>query len=56
MLQKVNKAVSVALIATTLGLGTANMASADISGLTKCSESKAFTKRLKKETKDLSRR
>ncbi len=51
------KQVAVAIAAAALlGLGNVEAAKADISGLTPCSESKAYAKRLKKEVGGLNKR
>lgn len=51
-----SKAVAAAALATVLAFGQADAAKADISGLTPCSESKAYAKRLKNEVKGLNKR
>lgn len=51
-----SKAVAAAALATVLAFGQADAAKADISGLTPCSESKAYAKRLKNEVKALNKR
>jgi photosystem I subunit 3 len=53
---QVSKAVAAAALATVLAFGQADAAKADISGLTPCSESKAYAKRLKNEVKGLNKR
>ena len=53
---KVGKAVAAAALATALAFGSVEAAHANISGLTPCSESKAFAKREKNELKALSKR
>ncbi|KAF6264962.1 chloroplast photosystem I reaction center subunit III [Scenedesmus sp. NREL 46B-D3] len=53
---QVSKAVAAAALATVLAFGQADAAKADISGLTPCSESKAYAKRLKNEVKALNKR
>jgi len=52
----VSKAVAAAALATVIGFGQVDAAKADISGLTPCSESKAYQKRLKNELKALNKR
>jgi len=52
----VSKAVAAAALATVIGFGQVDAAKADISGLTPCSESKAYQKRLKNELKGLNKR
>jgi len=58
--QEENKQLSTALAAAALaavvGFGQVDAAKADISGLTPCSESKAYAKRLKNELKTLTKR
>jgi photosystem I subunit 3 len=58
--QEENKQLSTALAAAALaavvGFGQVDAAKADISGLTPCSESKAYQKRLKNELKALQKR
>lgn len=51
-----SKAVAAAALAAVIGFGQVNAAKADISGLTPCSESKAYQKRLKNELKALNKR
>lgn len=55
-LKQVSTAFAAAALAATVGLTSADAAYADIAGLTPCSESKAYAKRLKKELKDLDKR
>jgi photosystem I subunit 3 len=52
----VSKAVAAAALAAVIGFGQVDAAKADISGLTPCSESKAYQKRLKNELKALNKR
>jgi hypothetical protein len=52
----VSKAVAAAALAAVVGFGQVDAAKADISGLTPCSESKAYQKRLKNELKALNKR
>ncbi len=52
----VSKAVAAAALAAVIGVGQVDAAKADISGLTPCSESKAYQKRLKNELKALNKR
>lgn len=52
----VSKAVAAAALAAVVGFGQVDAAKADISGLTPCSESKAYQKRLKNELKGLNKR
>jgi photosystem I subunit 3 len=54
--QQVSKAIAAAALAAVVGFGQADAAKADISGLTPCSESKAYAKRLKNEVKALNKR
>jgi hypothetical protein len=54
--KKVGAAVSAAVLSAALCLGAAQPAAADVSGLTKCSESKQFASRQKKEIKALQKR
>lgn len=54
--QQVSKAIAAAALAAVIGFGQADAAKADISGLTPCSESKAYAKRLKNEVKALNKR
>ena len=53
---KIGKAVAAAALATALAFGSVEAANANISGLTPCSESKAFAKREKNELKALTKR
>lgn len=52
----VSKAVAAAALAAVIGFGQVDAAKADISGLTPCSESKVYQKRLKNELKALNKR
>lgn len=52
----VGQVAAAAAVATALTLGAVEPAKADIAGLTPCSESKAYQKRLKNELKGLSKR
>lgn len=54
--QQVSKAIAAAALAAVVGFGQVDAAKADISGLTPCSESKAYAKRLKNEVKALNKR
>lgn len=54
--QQASKAIAAAALAAVIGFGQADAAKADISGLTPCSESKAYAKRLKNEVKTLNKR
>lgn len=49
-------AVTAAALAAVVGFGQVEAAKADIAGLTPCSESKAYAKRLKNEVKGLNKR
>lgn len=49
-------AVAAAALATVVGFGAADAAYADVAGLTPCTESKAYAKRLKNELKGLNKR
>lgn len=53
---QVAKAVAAAALCTVVSLTAVDAASADIAGLTPCSESKAFAKVQKKELKTLEKR
>eukprot|EP00879_Flechtneria_rotunda_P000398 GHRR01000491.1.p1 GENE.GHRR01000491.1~~GHRR01000491.1.p1 ORF type:complete len:229 (+),score=76.24 GHRR01000491.1:64-750(+) len=53
---QLSKAVAAAALAAVVGFGQVDAAKADISGLTPCSESKAYQKRLKNEVKALNKR
>lgn len=50
------KAAAAVALATVLSMSQVEAAKADIAGLTPCSESKAYQKRLKNELKGLSKR
>jgi photosystem I subunit 3 len=50
------KVAAAAAAAAVLSLGAVDAAKAEISGLTPCSESKAYAKRLKNEVKGLNKR
>lgn len=50
------KAAAAVALAAVISMGQADAAKADISGLTPCSESKAYQKRLKNEVKGLNKR
>ena len=50
------KVAAATVAATVLSLGAVDAARAEISGLTPCSESKAYAKRLKNEVKGLNKR
>lgn len=52
----VGAAVAAAVLAGVVGFGSVDAAKADIAGLTPCSESKAYAKRLKNEVKGLNKR
>lgn len=54
--KQVSTAVAAAALAAVVGFGTVEAAYADISGLTPCSQSKAFEKLQKKELKGLTKR
>merc|ERR1719387_2877419 len=56
MQKRTSIAVNTAIIATIAGLSEVHPATADISGLTPCSESKAFAKQKKQELKALQKR
>merc|ERR1719387_610315 len=56
MQKRTSIAVNTAIIATIAGLSEVHPAAADISGLTPCSESKAFAKQKKQELKALQKR
>lgn len=53
---ELSKALAAAALAAVVGFGAVEPARADISGLTPCSESKAYAKRLKNEVKALNKR
>jgi hypothetical protein len=52
----VSKAAAAVALATVMSMGQVEAAKADIAGLTPCSESKAYAKRLKQEVKGLNKR
>ncbi|KAK9810119.1 hypothetical protein WJX72_005069 [[Myrmecia] bisecta] len=54
--KQIGTAVAAAALAAVVSLGSVEAAKADISGLTPCSESKAFAKRQKNEVKGLTKR
>lgn len=54
--QQLSKALAAAALAAVVGFGQADAAKADIAGLTPCSESKQYAKRLKNEVKALNKR
>lgn len=54
--KQLSTAVAAAALAAVVGFGQADAAYADIAGLTPCSESKAYQKRLKNELKGLNKR
>jgi hypothetical protein len=56
VIKQVSTAAAAAALATVVGFGNVEAAYADISGLTPCSESKAFAKRQKQELKTLNKR
>ncbi len=56
VLKQVSTAAAAAALATVVGFGNVEAAYADISGLTPCSESKAYAKRQKQELKTLNKR
>lgn len=56
VVKQVSTAVAAAALATVVGFSDVQPASADIAGLTPCSESKAFAKLQKKELKNLNKR
>lgn len=54
--KQASTAVAAAALAAVVGFGSVDAAYADISGLTPCSQSKAFAKQEKKELKNLTKR